>query len=257
MTDFLDKLIADAERRIARGYYDVNAEDDHKHLSLSRAIKSANHNAIIAEIKPRSPARGALRAGLDPKDAAIQLAHGGAAGVSVLTEPDNFGGTIESLVQVRPVIQIPLLMKDVVLDEQQIDAAKKSGADCVLLMLSALIRKKIRPADLINKAHSVQLEAILEVHDTEELKQASETNAEIIGINNRNLKDLAIDLNTTTRLLDSAPQLQGKTVISESGLETVEDVRRLKKANVDGFLIGSSIMLATDLGSKVREFVYA
>ena len=257
MTDFLDKLIADAEKRITRGYYDVNVEVDHEHLSLSRAIKSSNHNAIIAEIKPKSPARGALRAGLDPKNAAIQLARGGATGLSVLTEPDNFGGTIESLVRIRPVIDIPLLMKDVVLDEQQIDAAGNSGADCVLLMLSALIRKRIQPADLIDRAHNLQLEAILEVHDTEELEQASKTNAEMIGINNRNLKDLAIDLNTTTRLLNSVPQLQGKTIISESGLETIEDIRRLKRTRVDGFLIGSSIMLATDLASKVREFVYA
>jgi len=89
------------------------------------------------------------------------------------------------------------------------------------------------------------------------LEQASKTNAEMIGINNRNLKDLAIDLNTTTRLLNSVPQLQGKTIISESGLETIEDIRRLKRTRVDGFLIGSSIMLATDLASKVREFVYA
>lgn len=257
MTDFLDKLIADAEKRITRGYYDVNAEVKHEHLSLLRAIKSSNHNAIIAEIKPKSPARGALRAELDPKDAAIQLARGGATGLSVLTEPENFGGTLESLVQIRPVIDIPLLMKDVILDEQQIEAARNSGADCVLLMLSALNRKGIQPTGLIDKAHNVQIEAILEVHDTEELKQASQTNAEIIGINNRNLRDLAIDLNTTTRLLDSVPQLQGKTIISESGLETIEDIRRLKRTHVDGFLIGSSIMLATDLASKVREFVYA
>ena len=148
-------------------------------------------------------------------------------------------------------------MKDVVLDEQQIDAARNSGADCVLLMLSALIRKGIQPTDLIDKVRSVHLETILEVHDIKELEQASETDAEIIGINNRNLKDLAIDLNTTTKLLGSVPQVQDRTIISESGLETIEDIRRLKKMCVDGFLIGSSIMLATDLTSKVREFVYA
>ena len=257
MTDFLDKLIADAEKRVTRGYYDVNVKADHKHLSLLRAIKSSKHNAIIAEIKPRSPTRGPLRAEFDPKEAAIQLARGGAAGISVLTEPENFGGTIENLVQIRPVVDIPLLMKDVVIHEKQIDAARNSGADCILLMLSALIRKRIQPTDLIIKAHSVQLEVIIEAHDAQELEQASETNSEIIGINNRNLKDLEIDLNTTTSLLDSVPQLQGKTIISESGLESIEDIRRLKRKHVDGFLIGSSIMLATDLAGKVREFVYA
>jgi len=257
MTDFLDKLIADAEERIMRGYYDETREVHHEHLSLSGAIKHSNNNAIIAEIKPKSPARGTLRAGLDPKDAAIQLARGGATGLSVLTEPDNFGGTIGSLVQVRMTVDIPLLMKDVIVGEKQINAARNSGADCVLLMLSALTRKRILPTDLIKKAHNSQLEVILEVHDTDEFEYASQTEAEIIGINNRNLKDLVIDLNTTTRLLDSSPHLRDKTILSESGFETVEDIRRLKGTGVDGFLIGSSIMLATNLESKVREFVYA
>jgi len=256
MTDFLDKLIADAEKRIMNGYYET-IETQHEHLSLSHAIKKSNYNAIIAEIKPKSPTRGTLRAEMNPKDAAIQLARGGAAGLSVLTEPDNFGGTIESIPQIRPAVDIPLLMKDVVVGVKQIDAARNSGADCILLMLSALSRKGIQPADLIKKAHSSQLEVILEVHDAEELEHASRTEAEIIGINNRNLKDLAIDLNTTARLLDSTPQLRGKIVISESGFETIDDIRRLKGRNVDGFLIGSSIMLATNLESKVREFVYA
>ena len=257
MTDFLDKLISDAEKRIMRGYYDEKLEVSHQHLSLSRAIKSSNHNAIIAEIKPKSPARGTLRVGLDPKDTAIQLARGGATGLSVLTEPDNFGGTMENLVRIRQAVDIPLLMKDVVVGVKQIDAARDSGADCVLLMLSAMRRKEIQPADLIKKAHDSHLEVVLEVHDTEELELASQTEAEIIGINNRNLKDLVIDLNTTTRLLDSATPLRGKTIISESGIETVEDIRRLKKTHVNGFLIGSSVMLATNLESKVREFVYA
>jgi len=257
MTDFLDKLISDAEKRIMGGYYDGNVEVHHEHLSLSRAIKSSNHNAIIAEIKPKSPARGTLRVGLDPKDAAVQLARGGATALSILTEPDNFGGTMESLVQIRPTVDIPLLMKDVVIGVRQIDAARNSGADCVLLMLSVMSRKEIQPADLIKKAHDSQLEVVLEVHDTKELELASQTEAEIIGINNRNLKDLAIDLNTTTRLLDSATPLRGKTVISESGFETIEDIRRLKRTHVNGFLIGSSIMLATNLEGKVREFVYA
>jgi len=258
MTDFLDKLIVDAENRITGGYYDADIRVDHEQISLSRAIKNSNHNAIIAEIKPKSPTRGTLRAELDPKDTAIRLARGGATGLSVLTEPDNFGGTIDSLVQIRPHVNVPLLMKDIVVDEKQIAAAKNSGADCVLLILSVLTRKGIQPGDLIKKAHISQLEVILEVHDTDELNHAAETNAEIIGINNRNLKNLAIDLNTTRRLLDSAvQQLRDKTIISESGLETIEDIRRLKGMHIDGFLIGSSIMLAADLEDKVREFVYA
>jgi len=256
MTDFLDKLIQDAEGRIARAYYDHNLEVQHKHLSLSRAIKSSNYNAIIAEIKPKSPSRGTLRADLDPKATAIQLARGGATGLSVLTEPDNFGGTIQTLAQIRPAVDIPLLMKDIVIGVKQINAAGNSGADCVLLILSVLAKKKILPTDLIKEAHNSQLEVILEVHDAQELKTASQTDAEIIGINNRNLRDLVVDLNTTTNLLISA-QIPDKTIISESGFESIEDIRRFKDTAIDGFLIGSSIMQATNFESKVREFVYA
>jgi len=256
MTEFLDKLIQDAERRIARGYYDHTLEIQHKHFSLSRAIKTSNHNAIIAEIKPKSPSQGTLRADLDPKDAAIQLVRGGAIGLSVLTEPDNFGGTIQALAQIRPAVDIPLLMKDIIIGEKQINAAGRSGADSILLILSVLAKKGISAADLIKEAHSSQLEVMLEVHDAREFKMASQTNAEIIGINNRNLRDLVIDLNTTTKLLDSA-QIPNKTIISESGFESIGDIRRFKNTAIDGFLIGSSIMQATNFENKVREFVYA
>ena len=257
MIDFLDKLIAAAEERVARGYYDENLRANPKHLSLSDAINVSIHNAIIAEIKPKSPSRGTLRTGLDPRDAAIQLARGGATGLSVLTEPDNFGGTIQALAQIRSTVDIPLLMKDVIINERQINAAVNSGADCILLILSALTRKKVAPEYLIKMAHNSQLEVILEIHDANELEAAAQSDAEIIGINNRNLKNLTVDLNTTTRLLNSNLHIQGKKIISESGFENAEDIRRLKDTRVDGFLIGSSIMRATNLESKVREFVYA
>ena len=259
MTDFLDKLISDADSRLTHGYYDTEIKIDHKHVSLCQAIKQASHNAIIAEIKPKSPALGTLRVEMNPKDIAMQLARGGAAALSVLTEPDNFGGRLDNLVQIRPYVSIPLLMKDIVIDAKQIIAAEESGADCILLILSALSRKGIQPAELIKKAHSSRLEVLLEVHDTEELDRASRTDADIIGINNRNLTTLEIDLNTTTRLIETtaAKQIRSKALISESGLETAEDVRRLKRPQINGFLIGSSIMLATDPESKVREFVHA
>lgn len=133
---------------------------------------------------------------------------GGAAALSVLTEPDNFGGRLDNLVQIRPYVSIPLLMKDIVIDPKQIIAAEESGADCVLLILSALSRKGIQPAELIKKAHSFRLEVLLEVHDTEELDCASTTDADIIGINNRNLTTLEIDLNTTTRLIETTAAKQ-------------------------------------------------
>jgi len=259
MTDFLDKLISDAEQRIQHDYYNVTTKINHQQISLSQALKNKIRNAIVAEIKPKSPSRGILRATLDPIDTAIRLARGGAIGLSVLTEPDNFAGTLERLPQIRSWVNIPLLMKDVIVDEKQITAGRESGADCILLMLSALSKRNIESADLIEKAHDSLLEVLLEVHDLDELTLATETEADIIGINNRNMTSLEIDLDTTPKLLGSiaAKQLRGKQVISESGIETVDDVQRLKRSQVDGFLVGSSIMLARDPESKVRELVHA
>jgi len=257
MTDFLSKLIKDAETRILTGYYDTEQIKRQQTTSLAREIKAAPHNAIIAEIKPISPARGPIRPTLDPVDTALRLQNGGAIGLSILTEPDNFGGSLTNLSSVRSRVKLPLLMKDIVINDKQIIAAKNSGADCILLIQTVLSRKGIPPADPIKTAHDLQLEVLLEIHNNQELGQALGSDAEIIGINNRNLTDLQIDLKTTTKLLETIKKPEGKVIITESGLETVEDIRKLKKAPVDGFLIGSSIMLANDIESKVREFVLA
>jgi indole-3-glycerol phosphate synthase len=254
MNDFISKLITDAERRIKTGYYDID-KVEHTPVSLAREIREATHNAIIAEIKPISPSHGPLRPQLDPVVTALRLQSGGAIGLSILTEPDNFGGSLNNLVNIRRCVTLPLLMKDIVIDQNQILAGRNAGADCVLLIQTVLTRRGIRATELIREAHNLQLEVLLEIHDEEELNYALTSAADVIGINNRNLTNLLIDLNTTTRLLD-AKRIEDKMIITESGLETVEDVRKLG-IHVDGFLIGSSIMLAKDIESKVREFVFA
>ena len=256
MDDFLTKLIPDAERRIAAGYYNVQPTDERKRTtSLAAKIKNAPRNAIIAEIKPISPARGPLRPRLDPIDTALQLQRGGAIGLSILTEPDNFGGSLTSLSRIRLHVKLPLLMKDIIIHERQIEAAKNSGADCILLIQSILSRTNNQtPTNLIKTAHDLQLEVLLEVHNSEELGLASISEADILGINNRNLTNLEVDLNTTIELVRT--KKVNKVIITESGLERAEDLQKLK-SHVDGFLIGSSIMLADDTESKVREFVLA
>lgn len=254
MTDFINKLIADAERRISTGYYAID-KVEHRPLSLARKIRTATHNAIIAEIKPVSPSRGPLRPQLDPVATALSLQRGGATGLSILTEPDNFGGSLNNLTNIRDHVRIPLLMKDIIIDRNQILAGRNAGADCVLLIQTVLSRRGIGVVDLIRKAHNLQLEVLLEIHDNEEFNYALTSPADIIGINNRNLTNLLIDLSTTPKLLDSK-KIEDKVIITESGLETVEDVRKLG-THVDGFLIGTSIMLAEDIESKVREFVFA
>lgn len=258
MPDFLGKLIDDAQKRVDAGYYSVLETVEHQPISLKRAIKSAKNNAIIAEIKPISPVRGPLRPEIDVEDTAIKLERGGATGLSVLTEPDNFGGSLESLRKVRRRVIIPLLMKDIVVDKTQIQAAKRYGADCILLIESVFSKHPVIPLDdLVQFAHESNLEVLLETHDKDELDRALKSEADIIGVNNRNLATLEIDLLTTKRLLENIRDRGDKTIISESGIETSADLRTLRQVAIDGFLIGSSLMLSNDLEGKIREFVLA
>jgi len=269
MPDFLAGLISDARKRVQADYYSISRIIDHKPISLKHALRSASGNAIIAEIKPISPARGALRPEIDPETAAMELEKGGAVGLSILTEPNNFGGALQNLQKVRGRVHIPLLMKDIIIDEAQIQAAERSGADCVLLIESVFSKHRVGSLEkLLEFAHDMNLEVLLEVHDREELGRALESEGDIIGVNNRNLATLEIDLLTTPRLLGDQEVLvapwrelfnrkrANKTIITESGIETSADIRKLKHV-VDGFLVGSSIMLSEDLESKVRELVLA
>jgi indole-3-glycerol phosphate synthase len=258
MPDLLDKLIDDATKRIAAGYYDIKYPIEHEPLSLRRAIRAAQKNAIIAEIKPASPSLGPIRPTANPVETAVSLANGGAVALSILTEPDNFGGNIENLQRIRAKVNLPLLMKDIIIDDAQIHAGRKAGADCILLIESVFSKCPfVSLNDMINKAHQNKLEVILEVHNKIELEKALKSEADIVGINNRDLATLHTDINTTIRLLDEGSRPGDKMLISESGFETADDIRRVKLAPVAGFLIGSSIMLSPDLESKVREFVFA
>jgi indole-3-glycerol phosphate synthase len=258
MPDFLAKLIDDARRRVRDGYYDVKDECSHKPISLRRAIKSAERNAIIAEIKPASPTLGPLRPEIDPIRAAKRMLDGGAIALSVLTEPDNFAGSLENLRKVRDHVSVPLLMKDIIIHEKQVEAARKTGADCILLIEPIFSKYPISSlARMIRFAHQFQLEVLLEVHHEDELKRALNTEADLLGLNNRDLSTLETNLETTNQLMAKARGRTEKILISESGFESAEHIRLVKPARVDAFLIGSSIMLADDLERKVREFVLA
>lgn len=258
MPDLLAKLIGDARNRVQTGYYNIQDIVNHQTVSFKRAIKSAERNAIIGEIKPISPARGPLRPAIDPVKAAVQMVNGGAIALSILTEPDNFGGSLENLRRVRERVNLPLLMKDIIIHEKQIEAARKVGADCVLLIETAFSKYPIASLNrLVRYAHESDLEVLLEVHGEAEFERALKSEADIVGVNNRNLSTFETNLNTTLRLTANA-ELQGdKVLISESGFDSAEDIRKVKPARVDGFLIGSSLMLSEDLERKTREFVLA
>jgi len=258
MHDLLAKLVSDARDRVRNGYYEVKEGSSHEPISLKRAVKSAERNAIIAEIKPASPSHGTLRREIDHIRIAGRMADGGAIALSILTEPNNFGGSLDSLGRVREHVKLPLLMKDIIIHEKQIEAAKLTGADSILLIEPVFSKYPISSlARMIRLAHESKMEVLLEVHQEDELKRALNSEADLVGLNNRDLSTLETNLDTTIRLMTKVPPHPGKILVSESGFESAEDIRRVKPSRVDGFLIGSSIMLAEDIERKVHEFVLA
>jgi indole-3-glycerol phosphate synthase len=258
MSDFLDTLAMDATRTIDSGYYQTFVSTKQPKISLKKAILECKGNAVITEIKAASPSLGTIRNEINPKEIAQAMEKGGAVGISVLTEPKHFNGSLATLAQAREAVKLPILMKDIIIVPEQIEVAAQAGADVVLL-IQALFDKRYCEMGvdrMIVYAHSMGLEILLETHTKEEFQSAIETNADLIGINNRNLGTLKIDLNTTKQILEKYRN-HGKIVISESGMKTKADLQFLRGCGADTFLIGSSIMLTDDMELKVKEFVNA
>jgi indole-3-glycerol phosphate synthase len=258
MGDFLDILAAEAKRTIARGYYEVEGEAERSALSLRKAIEACSMTPIIAEVKKASPSLGSIRPGIDAAEAALTMEAAGAAGISVLTEPKRFGGSLQSIRKIREAVEIPVFMKDFVLSPTQLDAASKTGADAVLL-IKAIFERGLSACDLdtmIDYAHSKGLEVLLETHTCEEFEGALTSGADLIGINNRDLKTLDVDIRVTGSILGEIDP-GNSIIVSESGIRTPEDIRSLREAGAGAFLIGSAIMQSDDIGSAVRRFATA
>ncbi|MEM2465886.1 MAG: indole-3-glycerol-phosphate synthase [Candidatus Bathyarchaeia archaeon] len=259
MADFLDTLALDALRTVISGYYDVNEEKFSKRcVSLKNSIKMCKHAPIIAEVKPRSPSRGVLREIGSIRDIVKAMERGGAVGLSVLTEPKHFGGSLKALKEARSHTTLPVLMKDVVVDPAQIVAASKLGVDAVILIYAIFKRgyAKCSLEEAIQLAHQFSLEVILETHTKDEFTAALKTDADMLGVNNRDLKTLKVDLKVTEQVLAGMKTCE-KIVVSESGIHSPLDVRFLRACGADAFLVGSAFMLAEDVEVKVRELVYA
>jgi indole-3-glycerol phosphate synthase len=213
--------------------------------------KDAGPLRLIAEIKKASPIKGILRKEFEPiKIASIYLKKNVDA-ISVITEEDFFQGKIEYLSDVKKVTNIPILRKDFIFDEYQIYESKAKGADAILLIASILEEKQ--SIEYLHLAKELGLSVIFEVHNFKELEMALRANAHIIGINNRDLKTLNVNLNTTFELKKEIPE--DKIVVSESGIKTREDVRRLEDAGIDSILVGSAFMEAEDIGKKIDEIM--
>ena len=213
-----------------------------------RAALTAPGLSIIAELKRRSPSGGALKPGADAGATAATYHAAGARALSVLTEPDHFGGAIADLKIARDSVPIPALRKDFIVDPYQIAESRLAGADAILLIVAAL---GARTADYLSRAAAAGLDALVEVHDEAELDVALDAGAEIIGVNNRNLTDLSVDLRVFERLAARIPSAVVK--VAESGVETRADARRMRDAGADALLVGTALMTAPDPTAKMQE----
>jgi len=258
MADFLDVLARDANETINSGYYEAVKETATFHISLKKAILETKNAPVITEIKAASPSAGTIRKNVEAGNLAKSMEKGEAVGISVLTEPKHFKGSLHTLAEARKAVIIPILMKDIILSPVQLNAASKAGAN-VALLIKALFDRGYCECDLhemIARAHSKGLEVLLETHTAEEFCSAVRCHADLVGINNRNLATLKVDLSVTKRILERN-SAEGKIVVSESGINTLGDLRFLRECGAHAFLIGSAVMLADNVENKVKELVSA
>jgi len=258
MPDYLDTLARDAKETVTAGYYEASTQLPAPSVSLRKAITESKRNAVITEVKAASPSRGTIKTSFDPAEVARAMENGGATGISVLTEPKHFSGSLSYLAKVREAVKLPILMKDIMINPIQLEAASRIGANVVLLIEALFEREYCECSldEMITQAHSRHLEVLLETHSEDEFQSAIETDADLIGINNRDLRTLKVDLEITERILKKH-ESNDKVVVSESGVMTPADLLFLRGCGAQAFLIGSSIMMADNIETKVKEFVTA
>ena len=263
MSDILKKIldVKVDEVAAAKKYQDIKslrrdvesnqqARADIRGFEASLRAKISNGKAgVIAEIKKASPSKGVLRENFQPIEIAQSYAQYGAACLSVLTDVNFFQGAPEYLKQARAACSIPILRKDFIIDPYQIYEARDWGADCVLLIVAALDHGLM--TELEACAHELGMDVLVEVHDADELTKALELKTRLLGINNRNLRTFETSLNTTISLLDRIdPQ---KLVITESGILSKDDVKKMRDADVHAFLVGEAFMRSPDPGMKLSR----
>ena len=253
----LDEILAATSRRVAEMPAHTDEFSRGPRRSLEDAILATNaaypnKNAVIAELKFASPSRGVIRTRSEPGTLARELASGGCTAISVLTEPDYFCGSGNDVRIVRNAVDVPVLRKDFIIDEQQLDETLAMGADAVLLLAGVL---KERLSHFVNRCYELDIEPLVEVRNRKEAENALKTDATIIGINNRDLSTMQVSIRPTL-MLGHLVRKEGRILVSESGMHWPCDVRYLKNY-CDAFLIGSSLMGSHQPGKKLEGFVYA
>ena len=252
----LQKLFDNSHKAISDGTYEITQNIPNSGIDLIESIKQNKHASLITEVKFSSPSLGKIRKVSDPVQIAQSMVDGGAKALSVLTQPYLFEGSPDYFMQIRKQVKIPMLMKDIIVDKVQIDAAKKIGADYMLLIQSLFDLGFLREIDeYIDYGHKNGLKVLVEAHTKSEFANSIRTKADLVGINNRNLDTLQIDINTTKSLLERFDH--SRIIVSESGIETPQDIRFLKQCGAGAFLIGSSIMKSENIKENVSRLVNA
>ena len=255
----LSEIIAKKRQRVAQAKelvaFDVLRDQAvaKRTNSKPRALREALQNEgvnIIAEFKRRSPSKGVIRANADLSSIVRSYETGGAAALSILTEEDYFDGSLADLREARALVDVPLLRKDFVLDEYQVYESAVAGADAILLIVSVLDDRQLESLRRVAE-EDLGMDALVEVHDAQEMDRAAGSGATLIGVNNRNLRTFEVSLETSVRLAPLAPR--DALLVSESGLRESADLRRLREQGFNGFLIGESLMRAADPGVALRD----
>jgi len=241
----LDKIVEHKKKEVK--------ELKQKRRSLKEKL-AADQISLLAEIKKASPSKGLIQSNFNPKAQLKAYEKAGAAGISILTDQKFFQGSNQILQQMRELTELPILRKEFIIDSLQIYESFFIGADVVLLIAAILDDQQLE--SFLNLSRELKLEAIVEVHNLDELERVLKTEAEIIGINNRDLNDFSVDLKTTAELtkeLKRLGQRDNHYLIAESGIKTREDIDFLKEIGVDGVLIGETLMKAESPAAKVKE----